>query len=133
MTLPDKCISMDSHAMGVVIPHDESITSGVQNNYSKPRDKTFISFSSSFSKNLSENITNKQDIYQKNISHSFFSSMKPSIADSACSLLLLKNPSMANKRSIESSLMLGGTAFPQVLFTSLPKRDKEVNMKLTFK
>ena len=43
MSLTDKCISMDSHAMGVDIPHEESITTRVQCSNNTPRDGTSIS------------------------------------------------------------------------------------------
>ena len=68
MSLPDKCISLDSHAMGVYTIHEKSITSRVQSSYMTPMDGTFISSSSSFQTNLPRNITNKQEIHQKNIS-----------------------------------------------------------------
>ena len=65
MSLPDKCLSIDSHAMGVDTSHDESIAIRVQSSYTKPRGEKFISSSSSFQTNLSRNITCIGDFCQK--------------------------------------------------------------------
>ena len=99
MSLPHKCLSIDSHAMGVDTPYDESISSMVQSSYSKHRGDTFISSSSSFQINLSRNSTHNGDFDKKNRSQSSFSlSTKPSYADTALSLLMLANSSMATKK-----------------------------------
>ena len=66
ISLPDKCLSMDSHVMGVDTPHDESITSGTA------KDETFILSSFSFQTNLSRNAGHNGDFDQKIfLSHHF--------------------------------------------------------------
>ena len=61
MRLSDKCLSMESHVIGVDTPHNKSIASRVQKSYSAPKGGTYISSSSSFQTNCSRNITQKWD------------------------------------------------------------------------
>ena len=130
MSLSDKCLSIDSHAMGVDTPCNEYIASRVQSRFSTPRRETFISSSFSFQTNLSRNSTHNGDFDQKNRSQSSFSlSTKPSNADTASSLLMLANSSMTTTTSVESSMESNNTSFPQVPFSFLPKEYREVNME----
>ena len=72
ISLPDKCLSIYSHVMGIDTPYNKSIASRVQSSYSPPRGETFISSSSSFQTNLSRNITHNRDFYKNNSVFSFF-------------------------------------------------------------
>ena len=50
MSLLDKCLSMDSHAMGVGTSHNESIASRVQRSYSTPKGEHSFLFQTNLSR-----------------------------------------------------------------------------------
>ena len=103
MSLPDKYLSIDSIAMGVVTQYNQCIISRLHSSYSTPRGETFISSPSSFQTNLPRNITHMETLIKHRTQTSLSLPTKPSNANTAASLLMLANYSMDATTSEGSS------------------------------
>ena len=128
MSLPDKCISMNSCAMVDDTQYDESITNKVKTVIEHPEvGHSFLLHP--YSKQIFQEITHTMEILMKKITVIIFLICKATYSWFGIFLIDVSKSFNAATRSVGSSMMLDTTSFSQVLFLFYQQSTKEVKMR----